>query len=174
MSTSLADIAERITKEIEDAIMSDFPGQGILTVLGSGRGRMFVELPEAMQWKELNDRVNWTGLTRAQKYEVMARVLKDVQEKVPEEIYPGTWFDGILVSVDRDAKVFDLAAVRDHIRRPGRHKNFDERVCSPPPPQSQETAARATALFGGQTDTHTPSPEISNDGPERDPAGRRR
>jgi hypothetical protein len=157
MSTSLADIAARITKEIEDAVTTEYPGQGMRNAFGLGR--MFFELPEAMQWKELNNRVNWTGLTTAQRDEVIARVLKDIQEKSPEEIYPATWFDGIVISVDRDASVFDLEAVREQIATPGRDKNLDERVCGPQPTQSQGASELVRLLLrfpsNAATSAHT-------------------
>src|SRR5262249_34413154 len=73
-----ADVAHRITREIEDVLMESYSGEGILQLFGKS-GRMFTELPKAMQWKELNDRVNWTALTAAEKDEVMTRVLKDVR-----------------------------------------------------------------------------------------------
>jgi hypothetical protein len=134
-SESRATFVARITQEIEVAVLSNYHGQGMLN--GFGLGRMFIELPKAMQWKALNDRVNWTGLTKAQKHEVMARVLKDVQDKVPEEIYPATWLDGIIIALDPGAKIVDLAALRKQIDTPGRDKNLDERVCWPqlPPPK---------------------------------------
>lgn len=130
---SRADVARRITREIEDAVTHNYPGEGLLGVLTPGYvlGRMFIELPKAVQWKELNERVNWSGITAEEKDAVMARVLSDVREKIPEEIYPGTWFDGILLSVDGDAKVYDLEEVRRQIGTPDRRLNLDQRVCSP-------------------------------------------
>jgi hypothetical protein len=133
MPESRADAAIRITREIEEAITSNYPGEGLLGVLAPGHelGRMFIELPYALQSKELNERVNWSGITAGEKEEVMTRVLSDVREKIPEEIYPGTWFDGILLSVDGDAKVYDMEEVRRQIGTPDRSLNLDERVCSP-------------------------------------------
>jgi hypothetical protein len=133
MPESRTDIARRITREIEDAVIQNYPGEGLLGVLAPGNslGRMFIELPYALQWKELNERVNWDGLTEAEKHEVMSRVLDDVREKVPEEIYPATWFDGIVISVDQNAKVFDLAEVKNQIDTPDRAQNLDERLCTP-------------------------------------------
>src|SRR5690242_8047930 len=133
MPEARTDIARRITREIEDAPFHHRPGEGLLgdLVPGHGLGRMFIGLPYALQWKELNERVNWAGLTAAEKDQVMARVLDDVREKVPEEIYPATWFDGIIISVDQNAKVLDLAEVRRQIDAPDRTQNLDERVCTP-------------------------------------------
>jgi hypothetical protein len=130
---SRAAAATRITREIEEAVTSNYPGEGLLSVLAPGHelGRMFIELPEAVQWKELNERVNWSGITAEEKDAVMARVLSDVREKIPEEIYPGTWFDGILISVDGDARVYDMEEVKRQIGTPDRSLNLDERVCSP-------------------------------------------
>ena len=130
MPESRADVARRITREIEDVVTRNYPGEGILS-RAFGYGRMFIELPKAMQWKELNDRVDWTGLTPAEKDEVMARALEDVREKIPEEIYPATWFDGVLLSVDPTAKVYDLGEVKTQIETPNRSQNLDERVCAP-------------------------------------------
>ena len=60
----------------------NYPGEGLLGILATfGFGRMFTELPKAMQWKALNDRVNWTGLTATEKDEVMARALEDMTRK---------------------------------------------------------------------------------------------
>src|SRR5271170_5014871 len=117
---SLIDVAKRITREIEEAVTHNYPGEGLLGVLapGFGLGNMFIELPYATQWKELNDCVNWAGLKAAEKHQVMARALKDVREKVPEEIYPATWFDGIMISVDQNAKTFDFAEVKKQIDTP--------------------------------------------------------
>jgi len=131
MSKSRSDIVARITGEIEDAVTHNYPGDGLLGVLapGLGYGRMFIELPYAMQWKELNERVNWTGLTAAEKEQVMSRALGDVREKVPEEIYPGTWFDGVLLSVDPAAKVYNFGDAVRQVETPGRSRNLDERVC---------------------------------------------
>jgi hypothetical protein len=133
MPESRTDVARRITREIEDAVTQNYPGEGLLGVLAPGHSldRMFIELPYAIQWKELNERVNWAGLTEAEKDEVMSRVLDDVREKVPEEIYPATWFDGIVISVDQNAKVLDLAEVKKQIDTPNRARNLDERVCAP-------------------------------------------
>jgi hypothetical protein len=133
MPESRADVARRITREIEDALFHHYPGGGLLAALapGHGLGTMFIEVPYAIQWKELNERVNWVGLTAAEKDQVMARVLDDVREKVPEEIYPATWFDGIFISVDQNANVLDLAEVRRQIDAPDRTLNLDERVCAP-------------------------------------------
>jgi hypothetical protein len=130
---SRADAAIRITREIEQAVTHNYPGEGLLGVLAPSHvlGRMFIELPKAVQWKELNERVNWTGITAEEKDAVMARVLGDVREKIPEEIYPGTWFDGILLSVDGDARVYDMEEVRRQITTPDRSLNLDERVSSP-------------------------------------------
>ena len=126
-------VARCITREIEDALFHHYPGEGLFGVLAPdlGLGTMFIELPCAIQWKELNRRVNWAGLTAAEKDQVMARVLDDVREKVPEEIYPATWFDGIIISMDQNAKVFDLAEVKRQIDTPDRTQNLDERVCAP-------------------------------------------
>jgi hypothetical protein len=126
-------VARRITREIEDALFHNYPGEGLLGALAPDHhlGRMFIELPHAIQWKELNQRVNWAGLTAAEKDQVTARVLEDVREKVPEEIFPATWFDGIIISVDQNAKVFDLAEVKKQIDTPDRTQNLDERVCAP-------------------------------------------
>ena len=123
MPASRTDVARRITREIEDALFHNYPGEGLLGTLapGHGLGRMFIELPYAIQWKELNRRVNWAGLTASEKDQVMARVLDDIREKVPEEIYPATWFDGIIISVDQNAKVFDLAEVKKQIDHPKAH-----------------------------------------------------
>jgi hypothetical protein len=133
MPESRTDVARRITREIEDAVTQNYPGEGLLGVLAPGHslGRMFIELPYVLQWKELNERVNWAGLTDAEKDEVMSRVLDDVREKVPEEIYPATWFDGIVISVDQNAKIFDLAEVKNQIDTPERAQNLDERICTP-------------------------------------------
>ena len=73
---------------------------------------MFIELPKAMQWKELNDRVNWTGLTTTEKDDVMARALEDMMRKNSGEIYPATWFDGVLLTVDPSVKVYDLGELK--------------------------------------------------------------
>lgn len=124
MLNSRAEIVGRIANEIEQLVTQFYPGQGMLGP------RMFIELPKGMQWELLNRHVNWNGLAAKEKDEVLARVLKDVREKVPEEIYPATWFDGILISVDRDTKVFDLGEVRRQIETPARDKNLDERICS--------------------------------------------
>jgi hypothetical protein len=133
MPESRTDLAKRITREIEDALFHHYPGEALLGVLAPDfdLGTMFIELPYAMQWKELNERVNWAGLTAAEKDQVVTRVLEDVREKVPEEIYPATWFDGIIISVDQNAKVFDLAEVKRQIDTPDRTQNLDERVCAP-------------------------------------------
>jgi hypothetical protein len=139
MPESRTDLARRITREIEDALFHHYHGEGLLDALAflgalppdARSGRMFIELPYAIQWKELNERVNWAGLTAAERYQVMARVLDDVRENVPEEIYPATWFDGIIISVDQNAKVFDLAEVKRQIDTPDRTQNLDERVCAP-------------------------------------------
>jgi hypothetical protein len=124
-----ASIVGRITREIEEAVTSDYPGEGLISSFGFGR--MFVELPKAKQWEALNAKVDWTGLTREEKDQVMDRVLEDVQEKAPEEIYPGTWFDGIQLSIDPSAKMLDLKDVRKQLDAPGRDKSLDERVCEP-------------------------------------------
>jgi hypothetical protein len=93
--------ARRITREIEDAVTHNYPGEGLWGVLAPGYalGTMCIELPYGMQWKQLNERVNWAGLTTAEKDQVIAKALEDVREKVPEEIYPATWFDNIIISV---------------------------------------------------------------------------
>lgn len=123
--------AARITREIEDAVTTiDYPGEGILTE-GFGLGRMFIELPYAVQWKELNERVNWHGLTATEKEQVMTRVLEDVREKIPDEIYPATWFDGIRLSVDPAAKVYTMKEAKNQLQSPDRSRNLDERVCTP-------------------------------------------
>src|ERR1700678_124782 len=72
-----AEKAKRITREIEDALFHNYPGQGLLGVLAPdfGLGKMFIELPYPIQWTELSQRVNWTGLTAAEKHQVMDRVL---------------------------------------------------------------------------------------------------
>ena len=149
---SRVDAAIRITREIEEAVTSSYPGEGLLNVLAPGHdlGRMFIELPKAVQWKELNERVNWSGITAEEKDAVMARVLSDVREKIPEEIYPGTWFDGILLSVDGDAKVYDLEEVRRQLGTPDRSLNLDERVCSP---GRLRHTAEASALESEQAPT---------------------
>ena len=152
MPESRADVAERITRQIEEAVTGDYPGEGLLGVVapGQGFGRMFVELPHAMQWKELNERVDWTGLTAAEKGEVIGRALRDVREKVPEEIHPATWFDGILLSVDPDAKVYDLGEIIERMETPDRGRNLDERVCErargdPPGTRNQQLLAQIRA-----------------------------
>jgi hypothetical protein len=158
---SRADAAIRITREIEEAVTSNYLGEGLLSVLAPGQelGRMFIELSEAVQWKELNERVNWSGITAEEKDAVMARVLGDVREKIPEEIYPGTWFDGVLLSVDGDARVYDMEEVRRQIGTPDRSLNLDERVCSPgrlTPP------AVASGLQSGQAPPSLTAAILSN------------
>jgi len=129
MTRSRAKMVERIILEIEDAITSDFDGEGIMSDFGYGR--LFYELPPALQRKELEEGVNWDGLTAAERESVVTRVLRDVHEKFPEEIYPGTWLDGVAISVDRDEKVIDMAAVKKQVAVPGREQSLDERVCEP-------------------------------------------
>jgi hypothetical protein len=129
---SRTEVAKRIAREIEDALFHNYPGQGLLGVLAPdfGLGKMFIELPYPIQWTELSQRVNWTGLTAAEKHQVMDRVLKDVRQNVPEEIHPATWFDGILILVDHNAKVYHLARVKKQIDTPDRSQNLDVRVCA--------------------------------------------
>jgi hypothetical protein len=180
---SRADAAIRITREIEEALMQDYPGEGLLSVLapGHGFGRMFTELPKAVQWEELNERVNWSGITAEEKDAVMARVLGDVRGKIPEEIYPGTWFDGILLSVDGDARVYDLEEMRRQIATPDRSLNLDERVCSPgrlthpavaPAPESEPAPPSLTAAILSHPQSFLPDSGPGGDhghdrGPER-------
>jgi hypothetical protein len=128
-----AAIAKRIIREIEDAVTGDYPGDGLLGLIapGYGLGRMFIELPHALQWQALYERVNWTGLTASERHDVMMRVLEDVRAKIPEEIHPETWFDGVMVAADSAVKVHDLADVKQQREAPERRQNLDERVCAP-------------------------------------------
>ena len=143
-SMSREAIARRITREVEDAVTHNYPGEGLLGVLvpDYDLGMMFIELPYAMQWKELNERVNWNDLTAMEKNEVMTRVLTDVRENTPEEIYPATWFDGVLITGEPDAKIIDLEAIRKLFDAPDRNENLDERVCLPERMQHR-TASRS-------------------------------
>lgn len=119
--------AHRITKEIEEAVTHSYSGWGVLTA-AFGLGRMFIELPYPTQRVELEQRVNWAGLTTAEKDEVIGRVLSDVRQKTPEEIFPATWFDTVLIAVDPSAKVYELGSVRQALDDFRRDQSLYERV----------------------------------------------
>lgn len=112
------DAVERITKAIERQLLA-------LHEVG-GEDCLFIDLGEPRQRETLKHHVYWEGLSDEQVGYVVANVIKDVREKVPEEIYPRRWFDA--VAIDGRDKVIGLDAAKRQLGGWEREVSLDDRA----------------------------------------------
>lgn len=120
---------ERITKSIEGVVIGIYNGAG-------EEPSMFIDLGEAERRTLLVRCVDWESLPAQHINKIVGRVLKDVREKVPDEIYPRKWFDGLVIGPSD--KVVDFGEARHHLGGAARLLSLDDRVESPSPKKAKD------------------------------------